>query len=162
MIKYYVREHHATMVAYIEAHFTNDFSIIIRIQHKFHLALTHIFRSWFLPNFTHAITYVPSWHGQNLEGIGCLWPELQQNKSFHWIWMTLDCDGEDEMFVGNILENLDHITAAPHNDIIPVCNYRKISNIRRIKSQNLNVSRLVLQLPLPNPLKPGVKSRMKM
>ena len=40
--------------------------------------------------------------------------------------------------------------------------YRKISDIRRTKSQNLNVSRLVLQLSLPNPMKPGVKSRMKM
>ena len=28
--------------------------------------------------------------------------------------------------------------------------------------QNLTVSRLVLQVSLPNPLKPGVKSRMKM
>ena len=41
-------------------------------------------------------------------------------------------------------------------------NYRKISNIRRTKSQNLIVSRLVLQLCLPNPTKPCVKSRMKM
>ena len=40
--------------------------------------------------------------------------------------------------------------------------YRKICNIRRTKSPNLNVSRLVLQLSLPNPMKPGVKSRMKM
>ena len=40
--------------------------------------------------------------------------------------------------------------------------YRKISNIRCTKSPNLNVSRLLLQLPLPNPMKPGVKSRMKM
>ena len=40
--------------------------------------------------------------------------------------------------------------------------YRKISNIRRTESPNLNVSRLVLQLPLPNPMKPGVKSIMKM
>ena len=30
------------------------------------------------------------------------------------------------------------------------------------KSQNLNVSDLLLQLFLPNPLKPGVKSRIKM
>ena len=36
-------------------------------------------------------------------------------------------------------------------------NYHKISNIRRTKFQNLNVSHLVLQLSLPNPLKPGVK-----
>ena len=40
--------------------------------------------------------------------------------------------------------------------------YRKIANIRRTESQNLTVSRLVLQLYLPNPMKPGVKSRMKM
>ena len=39
-------------------------------------------------------------------------------------------------------------------------NYRKIYNIRRTKSQNLNNFRLVSQLPLPNPLKPGVKLRM--
>ena len=40
--------------------------------------------------------------------------------------------------------------------------YSQTFNIRCTKSQNLNVSRLVLQLSLPNPLKPGVKSRMKM
>ena len=40
--------------------------------------------------------------------------------------------------------------------------YRQLYNVRRTKSQNLNVSRLVLQFPVPNPLKPGVKSRMKM
>ena len=40
--------------------------------------------------------------------------------------------------------------------------YRKISNIRCTKSPNLNVPRLVLQLSLPNSMKPGVKSRMKM
>ena len=40
--------------------------------------------------------------------------------------------------------------------------YRKVSNIRRTKFQNLNDSHLVLKSSLPNPLKPGVKSRMKM
>ena len=40
--------------------------------------------------------------------------------------------------------------------------YRKVSNIRRTKSPNLNVPHLVLQLSLPNPMKPVVKSRMKM
>ena len=39
---------------------------------------------------------------------------------------------------------------------------RQTSNTRRNKSQNLNVSRLVLQLSLANPIKPGVRSRMKM
>ena len=40
--------------------------------------------------------------------------------------------------------------------------YRKISNIRHTKSQNLNDSHLVLKSSLPNPFKPCVKSRMKM
>ena len=40
--------------------------------------------------------------------------------------------------------------------------YRQVSNIRRTKCQNLNDSRLVLQLSVPNPLKPSVKSMMKM
>ena len=40
--------------------------------------------------------------------------------------------------------------------------YRKISNIRYTKFPNLNVFRLILQLYLPNPMKPGVKLRMKM
>ena len=38
----------------------------------------------------------------------------------------------------------------------------KTSNLSNTESQNFNVSPLVLQLPLPNPLKPGVKSRMNM
>ena len=41
-------------------------------------------------------------------------------------------------------------------------NYRKISNITRTKSKHLNTSRIILQLSMPNPLKPGDKSRMKM
>ena len=40
--------------------------------------------------------------------------------------------------------------------------YRQVSNIRRTESQNLNVSRLGLQLSLRNILKPDVKPRMKM
>ena len=40
--------------------------------------------------------------------------------------------------------------------------YRKLSNIRRTQHQNLNDSRLLLQLSLPNQLKPGVKSITQM
>ena len=40
--------------------------------------------------------------------------------------------------------------------------YHKTSSISRTESQNLNVSHIVLQLSLPNPLKPNVKLRMKM
>ena len=41
-------------------------------------------------------------------------------------------------------------------------NFFQISNISHTKYQNLNGSYLVLQLALYNPLKPGVKWRMKM
>ena len=52
---------------------------------------------------------------------------------------------------------------ARYSDYIPQKTaYRKISNIRRTQSPNLNVPRLVLKLSLPNPMKPGVKSRTKM
>ena len=40
--------------------------------------------------------------------------------------------------------------------------YPKVYNLSRTKFQNLNDSRPVLQLSLPNLLKPCVKSRMKM
>ena len=49
-----------------------------------------------------------------------------------------------------------------YNGTTPYMIYRKIFNIRRAKTPNLNVSCLVLQLSLPNPMKPAVKSRMKM
>ena len=40
--------------------------------------------------------------------------------------------------------------------------YRKVSNIRHTETQTLNDSRLVLRLFLPNTMKSGVMSRMKM
>ena len=49
-----------------------------------------------------------------------------------------------------------------HRGVSPKYRYHQISNISVTKSQNLNVSHLVLQLPFPNLLKPGVKSRMSM
>ena len=48
-------------------------------------------------------------------------------------------------------------TMAPYN---MRSTYRKTSSISQAKPQNLNVSRLVLQSSLPNPLKPGVKPKM--
>ena len=40
--------------------------------------------------------------------------------------------------------------------------YRKTSSISRTKSENWNVSCILLQLSSLNPLEPGVKLRMKM
>ena len=47
---------------------------------------------------------------------------------------------------------------SPFDDIIMEISstYHLTSSVRHTKSQRLNVSRLVLQLSLPNPLKPGV------
>ena len=45
--------------------------------------------------------------------------------------------------------------------IQPTRNYRKTSSLSRAKSESLTVSGIVLQLALVNPLKPGVKLRMK-
>ena len=44
----------------------------------------------------------------------------------------------------------------------PQVGYRQVSNLRRTKSRHFKDSRTVLRLSLPNPLKPDVKSRMKM
>ena len=75
----------------------------------------------------------------------------------HWhIYASL---GGDELRAGpSIQAILECISEVRVN--LPI--YRKVSNIRRTQIQNLNNSRLNMQLPLPNPLKPGVKSRMKM
>ena len=70
------------------------------------------------------------------------------------------------VYSGRLVVILDKIECTDNVIIRPMLlsniMYRKISNIRRTKSQTLNVSRLVLQLSLPNPMKPGVKSRKKM
>ena len=44
-----------------------------------------------------------------------------------------------------------------HPDTVRNESYHQISNISCTKSPNSNVSHFILQLPLPNPLKPGVK-----
>ena len=56
-------------------------------------------------------------------------------------------------------------TSSYHHDEIGNMNHescRKNSSINRTKSQNLNVSCILLHLSSFNPLKPGVKLRMKM
>ena len=64
------------------------------------------------------------------------------------------------------LKSLFMVIIAIIRIIVSACwlnkDYRQVSNIRRTKSQHLKDSRTVLRLPLPNPLKPDVKSRMKM
>ena len=52
-------------------------------------------------------------------------------------------------------------TAALKRKYWPQTIYRKVCNIRLTNYQNWNVSRLILWLSLPNPLKAGVKLIMK-
>ena len=59
-------------------------------------------------------------------------------------------------------QNQSHQTCCPKNGINCKCGYCKTSSISCTKSQNLNFSHFILQLSLPYPLQPGVKSRMKM
>ena len=75
--------------------------------------------------------------------------------------MNLKCTLE------TFLTHLPGINELYTNTLVPwslwwYMNYRQVSNIRRTKSQHLKDSRTVLRLSLPNPLKPDVKSRMKM
>ena len=70
-----------------------------------------------------------------------------------------DNNGGQKFYVG------DEVSVYIRNTNIPFgvqSIYRKLSSISRTKFKAINVSRRVLQLSLPNPLKPGVRSRMKM
>ena len=72
--------------------------------------------------------------------------------TFYWCFVL------EKQYLHTQIKSTDTVTHPhTHLDI-----YRKISNIRPTKSPNLTVSVLVLQLSLPNPMKPGVKLRMKM
>ena len=95
-----------------------------------------------------------------------IWSELQKPVVFHcqeitWtanilyiLWEIISMSRVMDLLPGYLYYRL---IATQHKG-----EYRKISNISRTKSPNLNVSRLVLQLSLLNPLNTGVKSRMKM
>ena len=89
-----------------------------------------------------------------------------------YIWLFLDWNGYQtqwtqcrlcvESFNIQGLECQMKVSRADVNTSHIYCGmYRKVFNIRRTKSQNLNVSCLILQFSLPNPLKPDVKLRMK-
>ena len=128
-----------------------------------------------LVNIWRAASCLMYWKRNARNSIGC-----QQSKiSYRYITCTM-IDFSFELFIGqatvlksNISLNCcatvifsigltDWWSVLQHkhwwHDII----YRQVSNIRRTKSQHLKDSHSVLQLSLLNPLKPDVKSRMKM
>ena len=61
-----------------------------------------------------------------------------------------------------ILQMVKILFYSCHDTYFVLSYYHKVSNIRRTEFQNINDSRPVLQLSLPNLLKPCIKSRMKM
>ena len=96
---------------------------------------------------------------------------------FHSDWIILNTN----LMASSLLQNftIRHLigywnkakVVAEVSAALPLCSlwplhtyrpYRKISNIRCTNFTNLNVFRLTLLLSLPNPMKPGVKLRMKM
>ena len=66
------------------------------------------------------------------------------------------------IYICQMIHRLSKRTLVPESGIYRVYKYRKVSNIRGTKCQKSNDSRLVLQLSVPNPLKPSAKSIMKM
>ena len=79
---------------------------------------------------------------------------LIHNKYYQNITNNLSITQNNEIHVSFLIDYVFPL----HLHII----YRQVSNIRHTKSQYLKDSRTVLRLSLPNPLKPDVKSRMKM
>ena len=73
-----------------------------------------------------------------------------------------DCNYTEWSTWSNCSAPCDGVGYRIRNRSEPQAIYRKTSCISRTKSQSLNVSCTLLQLPSLNPLKPGVKLRMKM
>ena len=71
-------------------------------------------------------------------------------------------DGDVTSLQCNLFEDDDDLSVQWDTLYEPPLTCRQVSNIRRTKSQHSQDSRTVLRLSLPNPLKPDVKSRMKM
>ena len=90
----------------------------------------------FVDNRNYADTQAPLLHwGQLMHEMWCLIPLLCLWSVGYW------CPFNNHQYGTHVFI------------VLLIKTYRKIFNIRRTKSQNLIVSRLVLQLSLPNPMK---------
>ena len=107
---------------------------------------------------------VPYW-----QNFGGAWLSIMQ-RIFHQFSIVGDCTIRNNNSGGllNSLSKHAHCYILPSNprDMSVFSSstliYCQFSNISHIQSQNINVSRVALQLSLPNPLKPYVKLRTKM
>ena len=96
-----------------------------------------------------------------IEGLGCtLLPlSLVGLKCCHWFTGVLFSPHCLQLTRSNKSLKFGKSSMVTH---VILNTYHQVSNIRCTQSPNINVSCLVLQLSLPNPLKPSVKLRMKM
>ena len=102
-----------------------------------------------------SISSRPQWVNVRAIGYGIGWVYPTSVSEGNFLQSTLqdqgNCGGKPDL---NILFR-PHVLAIYRR-------YRKTSSISHTKSLSLNVSCIFLQLPSLNPLKPGVKLRMKM
>ena len=106
--------------------------------------------------------------------VNSLWPGnayrhkhtcLRWNKNETWMKSETVLSRKCKKFVKIVCKmptNISRYHSSSTSTIVYLWIYRKISNIRRTKSPNLNVPRLILQLSLSNPMKLGARLRMKM
>ena len=96
----------------------------------------------------------------------CIRTDVRVKWNYHRIWIAMEerfvkrGPGKSHKFhhfPGSVLPQILFVLPVIRDCLPWETTYRKISNISRTKSQNLNESRLVLHLSLPNLLKPCVK-----
>ena len=162
-----LRYHHAMIVAIPPSHYKDN-----SCPHSICLILSsqncgaknrNIERPW--PKFNH------SWRRSGCISMPNFRPfvTMHSRKSLWSISLSQNCAKNSENHSPNDACNLQiwpvsfsYTQIKKINTPSPKFNYRKTSSISRAKSQNLNVSCILLQLSSFNPLKPGVKLKMKM
>ena len=154
-----------------------------QISNKFHWADNIVQKGWrcyvstwqivFLYVITHLYTNIPGWYGY------CTVPKTNSRPIIQHQYRAISVSSWK--FYQLLLLAPTPATPIPHPQLFYIRDWpcrmqlgslmtqsalhkkmASTSNISRTKSKQLNVSRFVLQLSLPNPLKLGVKSWMKM
>ena len=108
----------------------------------------------------------PTFQRQSPWGVMMVMRRTHQLGEIYWVGNLLSL-GQHLLNGCNTIQLLHTVGPLWHDQLSPNYSQRnliycKISNIRRTKSDYWSYCRLVLQLPLANPLKPGVKLIIKM
>ena len=99
----------------------------------------------------------------DVDSTACSSKQKENNKVLHYWRFVMGQLLVDSLHKGPVMQKAETSWCGAVNMYTYFCTmYCLTSNIRHTTFQNLNVSCLVLLLSLTNPLKQGVKSRMKM